>query len=89
LTSLAVKLLDVSSLNYIAPMARAVLASVRPVDKMLEAFRSGEGVPYADYGDDLHEAQAAFGQNLTPRRSSWSTRIEQHELAAGARRTGA
>src|SRR6266498_322359 len=38
-------LLDVSSLNYIAPMARAVLASVRPVDKVLEAFRSGEGVP--------------------------------------------
>jgi 2-polyprenyl-3-methyl-5-hydroxy-6-metoxy-1,4-benzoquinol methylase len=57
-------LLDVSSLNYIAPMARAVLASVRPVDKLLEAFRSGEGVPYADYGDDLHEAQAAFTRPL-------------------------
>ena len=52
-------LLDVSSLNYIAPMARAVLASIRPIDALLEAMRTGGGVPYADYGDDLHEAQAA------------------------------
>jgi 2-polyprenyl-3-methyl-5-hydroxy-6-metoxy-1,4-benzoquinol methylase len=57
-------LLEVSSLNYVAPMARAVLASVRPVDKVLEAFRTGDGVPYADYGDDLHEAQAAFTRPL-------------------------
>jgi hypothetical protein len=57
-------LLDVSSLNYIAPMARAVLASIRPVDKVLDAFRSGGGVPYADYGGDLHESQAAFTRPL-------------------------
>src|SRR6266508_3770868 len=53
-------LLDVSSLNYIAPMARAVLASIRPIEALLEAVRSGDGVPYADFGHDLHEAQAAF-----------------------------
>jgi 2-polyprenyl-3-methyl-5-hydroxy-6-metoxy-1,4-benzoquinol methylase len=57
-------LLDVSSLNYIAPMARAVLASVRPIDALLVAFRTGEGVPYADYGEDLHEGQAAFTRPL-------------------------
>jgi SAM-dependent methyltransferase len=57
-------LLSVSSLNYIAPMARAVVASTRPVDRVLEAFRSGDGVPYADYGADLHEAQAAFTRPL-------------------------
>jgi len=57
-------LLDVSSLNYIAPMARAVLASIRPIDALLAAFRSGEGVPYADYGEDLHEGQAAFTRPL-------------------------
>jgi 2-polyprenyl-3-methyl-5-hydroxy-6-metoxy-1,4-benzoquinol methylase len=53
-------LLDVSSLNYVAPMARAVLASIRPLDAVLEAMRNGGGVPYADYGEDLHESQAAF-----------------------------
>jgi 2-polyprenyl-3-methyl-5-hydroxy-6-metoxy-1,4-benzoquinol methylase len=57
-------LLDVSSLNYMAPMARAVLASIRPVDALMAAFRTGEGVPYADYGEDLHEGQAAFTRPL-------------------------
>jgi 2-polyprenyl-3-methyl-5-hydroxy-6-metoxy-1,4-benzoquinol methylase len=57
-------LLDVSSLNYIAPLARAVLASIRPIDALLEAVRNGGGVPYADYGHDLHEAQAAFTRPL-------------------------
>ena len=57
-------LLDVSSLNYVAPMARAVLACIRPIDELLAAFRTGEGVPYADYGEDLHEAQAAFTRPL-------------------------
>jgi 2-polyprenyl-3-methyl-5-hydroxy-6-metoxy-1,4-benzoquinol methylase len=57
-------LLDVSSLNYIAPIARAVLASIRPIDALLEAMRTGGGVPYAYYGDDLHEAQAAFTRPL-------------------------
>jgi 2-polyprenyl-3-methyl-5-hydroxy-6-metoxy-1,4-benzoquinol methylase len=57
-------LLDVSSLNYIAPLARAVIASVRPIDAVLEAMRNGGGVPYADYGEDLHEAQAAFTRPL-------------------------
>ena len=56
--------LDVSSLNYVAPMARAVLASIRPLDALLDAFITGEGVPYADYGEDLHEGQAAFTRPL-------------------------
>jgi 2-polyprenyl-3-methyl-5-hydroxy-6-metoxy-1,4-benzoquinol methylase len=57
-------LLDVSSLNYITPMARSVLASIRPVDAVLDAFRNGGGVRYADYGEDMHEAQAAFTRPL-------------------------
>lgn len=57
-------LLDVSSLNYMAPMARSVLASIRPIDALVAAFRTGDGVPYADYGDDLHEGQAGFTRPL-------------------------
>jgi 2-polyprenyl-3-methyl-5-hydroxy-6-metoxy-1,4-benzoquinol methylase len=57
-------LLDVSSVNHIAPLARAVLASVRPIDELLAAFKTGDGVPYAHYGDDLHESQAAFTRPL-------------------------
>jgi 2-polyprenyl-3-methyl-5-hydroxy-6-metoxy-1,4-benzoquinol methylase len=57
-------LLDVSSLNYIAPMARVVLGAIRPIDAVLDAFRTGGGVPYADYGADLNEGQAAFTRPL-------------------------
>src|SRR4029078_6683742 len=57
-------LLDSSSLNYIAPLARSVAGAVKPLDALLRAFRSGDGVPYADYGDDLHEGQAAFTKPL-------------------------
>jgi ubiquinone/menaquinone biosynthesis C-methylase UbiE len=53
-------LLDESSLNYIAPIGRLVVACTRPIDALMDAFRSGEGVPYADYGADLHEGQARF-----------------------------
>ena len=57
-------LLDASSLDYIAPMARAVLASIRPIDALVDAFRNGDGLQYAAYGDDVHEAQAAFTRPL-------------------------
>jgi 2-polyprenyl-3-methyl-5-hydroxy-6-metoxy-1,4-benzoquinol methylase len=57
-------LLDSSSLNYIAPLARSLAGAVKPLEALLAAFRSGDGVPYADYGDDLHEGQAAFTKPL-------------------------
>jgi ubiquinone/menaquinone biosynthesis C-methylase UbiE len=53
-------LLDEHSLNYIAPVGQLTVACVRPIDAVLDAFRTGEGVPYADYGEDLHEGQARF-----------------------------
>jgi SAM-dependent methyltransferase len=45
-------------------MARTVLGAIRPLDALLDAFITGEGVPYADYGEDLHEGQAAFTRPL-------------------------
>jgi len=53
-------LTDATSLNYIAPIARLVVACARPVDDLLEAFRTGDGIPYQTFGADLHEGQAAF-----------------------------
>ena len=39
-------LLDVSvSINYIAPIGRLVVACTRPVDALMDAFRSGADVP--------------------------------------------
>ena len=53
-------LLDAASLNHMAPMAQLVVACTLPVHALLDAFRTGAGVPYADYGADLHEGQARF-----------------------------
>jgi SAM-dependent methyltransferase len=57
-------LLDGGSLNQMAPMAQLLVACALPIHAVLEAFRSGDGVPYADYGADLHEGQARFTQPL-------------------------
>jgi SAM-dependent methyltransferase len=57
-------LLDADSLNHMAPMAQLVVACALPVHAVLEAFRTGDGVPYADYGADLHEGQARFTKPL-------------------------
>jgi SAM-dependent methyltransferase len=53
-------LLDESSLYFGAALAQAVVACALPIHQLLGAFRSGDGVPYADYGADLHEGQARF-----------------------------
>jgi SAM-dependent methyltransferase len=53
-------LLDETSLNFIAPIAKLVAACTMALDELVEVFKSGEGVPYAAYGADLHEGQAEF-----------------------------
>ena len=81
-------LLDEESLNYVSPFGRLLVACLRPIDSVLDAYRNGGGVPYADYGADLHEGQAAFTRPLFSRllaqewlppcprstRGSWPTR---------------
>jgi 2-polyprenyl-3-methyl-5-hydroxy-6-metoxy-1,4-benzoquinol methylase len=57
-------LTDEASLNYVAPFGKLVVACVRPIDQLLAAYRSGDGVPYTDYGADLHEGQAEFTRPL-------------------------
>ncbi len=53
-------LVDHSSLYCIAPIGQLMAGCLKPLDAVLHAFRSGEGVPYARYGTDLHEGQARF-----------------------------
>jgi SAM-dependent methyltransferase len=53
-------LLEAGSLNHMAPMAQLLVACALPIHAVLDAFRTGDGVPYADYGADLHEGQARF-----------------------------
>jgi SAM-dependent methyltransferase len=57
-------LLEETSLNYAAPFGQIFAGSVRPIEGVLAAYRSGEGVPYEQYGVDLYEGQEAFTRPL-------------------------
>jgi 2-polyprenyl-3-methyl-5-hydroxy-6-metoxy-1,4-benzoquinol methylase len=53
-------LLDEVSLNYAAPFGQMMVAVARPIHLVTEAYRTGQGLRFADYGSELAEAQAAF-----------------------------
>ncbi len=55
-------LLDQDSLFHLAPLGRAIAAFHKVMPQILEAFRSGGGVPYVEYGADFREAQAALNR---------------------------
>jgi 2-polyprenyl-3-methyl-5-hydroxy-6-metoxy-1,4-benzoquinol methylase len=57
-------LVDQDSLNYLAPLAQLVAGAVRPLAAVVEAYRTGGGVPYADYGVDLREGQAGINRAM-------------------------
>jgi len=46
-------LLERDSLYYAAPLAQQMVSITRPLPAVLEAFKTGGGVPYPDYGDPL------------------------------------
>jgi SAM-dependent methyltransferase len=50
-------LLDRDSVNYMSAFARMMVGMVGPLPAVLEAFRSGKGVAYADYPADFVEGQ--------------------------------
>ena len=57
-------LIDVDDANYLAPLPQIVVGAMHPLQALLGAFRTGAGVPYADYGIDLRLGQAGMNRNL-------------------------
>jgi SAM-dependent methyltransferase len=53
---------DEEDLNYLTPLARLAIGVCGPMDALLEAYRSGGGVPYEDYGADIAEGIAALNR---------------------------
>jgi len=51
-------LLERDSLYYMAPLTQQMVGITRPLAAVLEAFRTGGGVPYPDYGEDIREGIA-------------------------------
>ena len=51
-------LLDETSLNFAASLAQSAVACGRPIDAVVDAFRSGEGIDFDGYGPDALKSQA-------------------------------
>ena len=57
-------LVERDSLDYLAPLAQLVVGAVHPLTSILDAYRSGGGVPFSDYGVDLREGQADINRAM-------------------------
>ena len=60
----AAVLVEADDPAFLAPLAQIVMGSVHPMQTLLTAFRTGAGVPYAEYGVDLRVGQAEMNRNL-------------------------
>ena len=70
---LAEVVLEPDDVALMAPMARFVVGAAQAMPLLMRAYRTGEGVAWAEYGADVVEAQAAinrpqFGNHLA---TSW------------------
>lgn len=57
-------LAEPESLNYLAPLAQISVGAVYPIHALLDAYRTGGGIPFGDFGADLREGQAGMNRNL-------------------------
>ncbi|HET7324108.1 MAG TPA: methyltransferase, partial [Halococcus sp.] len=57
-------LTEESSLNFLAPLAQLFVGAASPIDRVVEAFSTGKGVPFAAFGHDLHEGQGRMNRSV-------------------------
>ncbi|MDX1530075.1 MAG: methyltransferase domain-containing protein [Rhodothermales bacterium] len=57
-------LADAEHLDFLVPMAQAFVGAVSPLPAVLRAYRTGEGLPFDAYGEDMLEGQARMNRNL-------------------------
>jgi SAM-dependent methyltransferase len=57
-------LLDRDSPTYVGAMPQITVGVFAPIERMVEAFRTGEGVPYSEFGVHAREGIAAFNRPM-------------------------
>jgi SAM-dependent methyltransferase len=57
-------LVDADSPYHVAPLAQALAGVARALPQLPEAYRSGGGVPYADYGREIRQGIAAANRPM-------------------------
>jgi 2-polyprenyl-3-methyl-5-hydroxy-6-metoxy-1,4-benzoquinol methylase len=82
-------LVDRDEPSYMTAFARMMAGLVRPLPRVLKAFRTGDGVPYADFDADFLEGQGDMNrvQFVNSLASDWMPALpDVHErLQAGGR----
>jgi SAM-dependent methyltransferase len=53
---------DEEDLNYLTPLATLAIGVLGPIEALLEAYRTGGGVPYEAYGADTREGIGALNR---------------------------
>ena len=56
-------LTDANSLAFLAPLAQAFVGAASPIERVIEAFHTGEGIEFAEYGRDMHEGQGRMNRS--------------------------
>ena len=57
-------LVDQDSLNYLGALPLILAGALRPLQALTEAYRSGQGVAYSEYGAECIEGQAGMNRAL-------------------------
>lgn len=57
-------LADPESLNYLAPLAQLIAGAVHPLGRVVSAYRTGDGVPFVDYGPDCRQGQGRVNRAM-------------------------
>ncbi len=57
-------LLEATSLRFLAPVGGFLVSFASVLEELVDAYRSGGGVPYAHYGLAMRDSQAAFNRPL-------------------------
>lgn len=82
-------LADAADPSHVAPFAPLLVGIAGALPAVVEAFRTGVGVPYADYGPDMRDGQAAINRpGFSTEMARWLAALPGvHErLDAGAAR---
>jgi SAM-dependent methyltransferase len=63
--------------SYLAPFIRLIVGIGRPMPRLLDAFRTGTGIPWSEYGADVREGEAGANRNMLLNQlgSEWLPRI--------------
>jgi 2-polyprenyl-3-methyl-5-hydroxy-6-metoxy-1,4-benzoquinol methylase len=79
-------LVDEESLNYMGALPIILAGALRPLAAVLQAYQTGGGVPYGDYGSDLIDGQAGMNRAMFLKEmgTSWLPKIPDvhHRLLA-------